>query len=158
MENPIGIKIKQMIDNKKLSVARLEKIAGLQKGTVRDIIVGKSKNPTINTLTKICKALECTFNDLLSNEWMISQESTLLSGMNSYANMEWDYELFTKSMETIEKYLNKYQLSFKLNKAITLIIDLYLYSLTKNNKQIDEKAAEWLVEKLQVTIPIKIQD
>jgi len=77
MENPIGIKINQMIDNKKLSVARLEKIAALQKGTVRDIIVGKSKNPTINTLTKICKGLECTFNDLLSNEWMISQESTL---------------------------------------------------------------------------------
>jgi len=31
-----------------------------------------------------------------------------ISGMNSYANMEWDYELFTKSMETIEKYSNKY--------------------------------------------------
>ena len=77
MENPIGIKIKQMIDNKKLSVARLEKIAGLQKGTVRDIIVGKSKNPTINTLTKICKALECTFNDLLSNEWMRSHRNQL---------------------------------------------------------------------------------
>lgn len=43
MESPIGIKIKQMLDNKKLSVTRLEKIAALQKGTVRDIIVGKSK-------------------------------------------------------------------------------------------------------------------
>lgn len=76
-----------------------------------------------------------------------------LAGINF---IKW-YELFTKSMETIEKYSNKYQLSFKLNKAITLIIDLYLYSLTKNNKQIDEKAAEWLVKKLQVNIPIKIQ-
>ena len=45
MENPIGIKIRQLLDNKKLSVAKFEKVASLQKGTVRDIIVGKSKNP-----------------------------------------------------------------------------------------------------------------
>lgn len=78
--------------------------------------------------------------------------------MNSYINTEWDAALFKQCTNTVEKYLNKYQLSFKLNKIISYIIDLYLFSLTKNNKQIDEKSAEWLIEKLKVNISIKMPD
>ena len=67
MENPIGTKIKQLANKKNLSINKLEKIAGLQQGRAHEIISGKSKNPTVNTLSKICTALGCTFDDLLSD-------------------------------------------------------------------------------------------
>jgi len=156
MGDPLGVRIRQLANNKKLTIAKLERIAGLQNSTVRDIIIGKSKNPTVSTLTKICKALECSFYDLLNKE-EVFQSNVLPIGTNVYSNMQWGHELFTKCAETIEKYLNKYELSFGLGKIIVLIIDLYLYSLTKNNNQLDEKSAEWLVEKLKVYIPIKSQ-
>jgi len=77
---------------------------------------------------------------------------------NIYNKKDWDCELYVQCTQAIEKYLNKYELSFNLDRVLSLIIDLYLFSLTKNNKQIDEKSAEWLIEKLQISIPVKMKD
>ena len=43
MGDPLGVRIRQLANNKKLTIAKLERIAGLQNSTVRDIIIGKSK-------------------------------------------------------------------------------------------------------------------
>ena len=155
MENYLGTKIKQILDKKKLSVFRLERMSNVQRGNISAIIMGRSKNPSIDTIRKICIALECRWSDLLGEDWILEKSPSLLSSMGDYSNIEWDNKLFEQSTEIIEKHLNKHNLSFSLNITVGLIIDLYLYSFTKNNKQIDEKVAEWLVEKLQVTMPIK---
>ncbi len=144
-QNKLGNRIKELINSKNLSMAKFEQIAGLKPGAARDIIIGNSRNPTINTLNKICKALACSLNDLVENEWTV-QEVPLL---NRYGNTEWDVALFTKCAEIIEKYLQTYQLKFSLYKTLNLITELYLHSLLKNNRQIDKKSAEWSVEKLQ---------
>jgi DNA-binding Xre family transcriptional regulator len=161
MNNPIGTKIKQLASKKNLSINKLEIIAGLQKGRAHEIISGKSKNPTVNTLSKICNALECTFNDLLSDlleNKELSEKPFLLTGLKGYANLKLDYELYIKSVETIKKYLEKHEVNIKLNTHLALIVDLYLNALIKNNKQINEEYGEWLIEKQRICIPIKLND
>ncbi len=84
---------------------------------VRDIIIGKSKNPTLNTLTKICNALECSVYDLLDSE-EIFHKYILSTRIESYIDAEWNYPLFIKCVEMVGKYLNKQQSHKKGNTRI----------------------------------------
>ena len=48
-----------------ISQDKLSKIAGVAYNTIVKIESGKNKNPTIETLRKIAKALEVNINDLI---------------------------------------------------------------------------------------------
>lgn len=48
-----------------LSIAELERRAGVPSGRVKGILQGKSKHPRSDTIRLVAKALECTVNDLV---------------------------------------------------------------------------------------------
>jgi transcriptional regulator with XRE-family HTH domain len=61
----IGENIKNIRKKKKLSQDKLSKLADVTLTTLTKIEVGINKNPTINTLQKIAKALEVEIQELL---------------------------------------------------------------------------------------------
>lgn len=50
---------------KKYSFRELAELSGVGVMTIHDITSGRSKNPTINTLDKICKVLGIKVDELL---------------------------------------------------------------------------------------------
>ena len=66
-----------------LSIPQLAEASGIPQGTVSKITAGISKNPRLETLRALCKALNCTLDDLddstpISESFVISDFEKLL--------------------------------------------------------------------------------
>lgn len=44
----------------------LEKLTGVSRNTISKILRGKHKTVTVDTLTRLCKGLDCDITDLIS--------------------------------------------------------------------------------------------
>lgn len=58
-------KIKQLREKKGLSQEKLARLADVSNNTIVNIESGKQTNPTIETVSKIAKALDVTIEELL---------------------------------------------------------------------------------------------
>ncbi len=58
-------RIKKLCEEKHMSIAGLEKAAGIANATIR---TWDKSNPRIDTLQKVAAVLECSINDLISKE------------------------------------------------------------------------------------------
>lgn len=58
-------KIKQLREKKGLSQEKLARLADVSNNTIVNIESGKQTNPTIETVSKIAKALEITIEEIL---------------------------------------------------------------------------------------------
>lgn len=57
--------LKNIRDKKKLGIRELERISGVANSTIINIEKGKYKNPTIDTVSKLSKALDVTIDELV---------------------------------------------------------------------------------------------
>jgi transcriptional regulator with XRE-family HTH domain len=64
--NKIAENLKKLRDKKGYSLEKVARLADLSLNTIVKIENGVNQNPTIETLTKIAKALEVGVDDLIS--------------------------------------------------------------------------------------------
>ena len=64
--NKIADNLKKLRDKKGYSLERVARLADLSLNTIVKIENGVNQNPTIETLTKIAKALEVGVDDLIN--------------------------------------------------------------------------------------------
>jgi transcriptional regulator with XRE-family HTH domain len=64
-ETPLTTRIRQELNARNWYVRDLERAAGLKERTVLSILERKSKNPRVDTIQKIAKALGCSIGELL---------------------------------------------------------------------------------------------
>ena len=60
-----SIRIKRLREKLGLSQEKLARLADVSNNTIINIEAGKQKNPTIETISKIAKALNVSVNDLI---------------------------------------------------------------------------------------------
>jgi len=65
MSNKISENLKKLRDKKGYSLEKVARLADLSLNTIVKIENGVNQNPTIETLTKIAKALEVPIEDLI---------------------------------------------------------------------------------------------
>ena len=65
MSNKISGNLKRLRDKKGYSLEKVARLADLSLNTIVKIENGVNQNPTIETLTKIAKALEIGVDDLI---------------------------------------------------------------------------------------------
>ena len=61
-------KIKAYLENTNTAKSKLEREANLTNSTIRNILNGKKKNPTIDTVIKIADVLDCSLDDLFDGK------------------------------------------------------------------------------------------
>lgn len=64
----IAQRIKRLCNIQGITINKLASLSGLTQSTVDSILKGKSKNPRISTIKKICKGLEITCKDFFDDE------------------------------------------------------------------------------------------
>lgn len=62
------LQTKDLRENKKLTIAKLSKLSGVSRSYLTEMEQQKYDNPTLNVICALCKALECTPNDLIPEE------------------------------------------------------------------------------------------
>ncbi|MDP4146096.1 MAG: helix-turn-helix transcriptional regulator [Bacillota bacterium] len=91
----LGDKIREIRKSKKISINTLSKTTGISLGYLSDLENNKSKNPSIEKLTKIANVLNCDVKDFFENET--------------------DY--FDSTIETLENHESNQLLEFKTAEA-----------------------------------------
>jgi transcriptional regulator with XRE-family HTH domain len=132
--------LRRLIKEQKLSMLKLSLSACLNETAVRDILNGKVKSPTYNTLQKIAVALKCKVDDLFTeiddDDLALKKDSLLFD--NSKINVK----RFATTLEEVDELLKKKNL--KLSYIDKTRIYFAWYDLTILNESLpkDAKLAE----------------
>ena len=132
----LQLKLSELMTQKNVTIADIEKTTGLNKNTINSILTGASKNPTANTLRAIAKALD------VSLEFILSDDEMNIDGLNKD-----QMKIFSEvTSATINIIIDK-ELSFTIDKLNALIKEIYQYSVKINPPYIDDRFINWIVDK-----------
>lgn len=61
-------RIHQLCDERNISLNKLSILCGMTQSTLSNITSGRSKNPTVATIKKICDGIDMSLADFFNNE------------------------------------------------------------------------------------------
>ena len=137
--------IKNRIEAMDTNVRALERRAGLNIGTVNNILIGSSSNPTAETLKAIADAFDCSLDELLGRKIKTNNDKD--DNFKNLKEYKWSPELFASIITEFNKQIKDRNLSVSSDKAMFIINEVYIYSLKKNKEIVDETLIEWLLDK-----------
>jgi transcriptional regulator with XRE-family HTH domain len=132
-------KIRYKLKEKQISAQALEKLAGLRPSVVHNILLGRSKNPTLQTLQAISKAFDCTLQELVDDEEALHDKQ---------ADIPWNLDLYEKTFHLAARLLKKHPLNLDKKKTLAFVDEIYDYSVSSQLTVADEHFAEWLVTRM----------
>ena len=138
--------IRKKLEEKNMSINALERIAGLKTNAVHKILKGASKNPKKETLLAIATTFECSVSDLIEGDDILSSISSD-DKISSEANPTWDPDLYLKIIETLTSIFSNKTVLPPTKKIHSLIWEIYLYSLSHEDRKVDPRFVEWLINK-----------
>lgn len=131
--------IKRKMQENNLTIASLERLANLKENAISNIIKGRSKNPTISTLSAIAKALNCSVDTLIGHQYKQYNET-----------IPWNHITFYGITKIINNtILEKNLSSLTTIKIIDIIEETYFTSMISNNQHIDYTFIQWIVDNIQ---------
>lgn len=155
MINNLPHNLKRILDDKQLTVWGLEQKAGLKKGSIRNIVSGRSKRPGVDLIIQIARELECEVEDLVGNpETFDLPEEELHPAPSSKTQSSekndplWDMHLLHEVTICIFKNMGKKIKTVKKSDIILLIEEIYDYSATRTPPSVDKFFVHWLVQKI----------
>lgn len=134
-------KLKQEIASHEISISEFERRAGLSRNIVQNILLGKSKNPSIKTLQAISEALGYSTNELI--KMMYSTEKST-SSKTEKVNLE----TLNICCNHLITNLIEMDVDISLNEYSSLLRDIYNYqNENPDKKEIDEVFIKWIIKK-----------
>lgn len=131
-------RINAYIQENNISIAELEKMAGLKIDAIRNILYGRSTNPSATTLQAIAKTLGCSI-DFLLGEVIDSGKSQKNKGSIK------DFKLFSESVSIILDNLKAKEYEPTFDELVSLIKEVYYFSLERKPQGIDQNFVNWII-------------
>lgn len=145
MHEFLAKEIKKRSAEKGIDIANLERKASLKKGAVRNIILGRSMNPSVFIIQAISKVLECNihqllgdFNHIPADRLRDSEEETIT-----------ETQLFIESFNYVVRKLNSLkEASVSYERLFFIVKEIHQYSLDKELVAVNHKFADWSLKKV----------
>ena len=136
--------IQTKLDEQKMSVSEFERLAGLKRSAVSNILSGKSKNPTLEVVMSIANRLGCSIEELIDSG-VPANKATRSINVNPK-----DPEEGLLFFETGDLLLNKLK-SLNLHPSFTNFIncfkELFFYATHgQNNRFRDDDFLVWIIK------------
>lgn len=135
-------KILKILNEKGISISKVEKLSCIGKSSLRHFIIGKTKQPSIETLHALSRTLQIDISELISDE-----PSKAHSIPSEFYDAIWSDKVFIKIAETLSKSLKKQKISIKNSEAMTILQDVYCYCMSKGGENIEENFNEWFFKR-----------
>ena len=147
MSTPVARQISARMKAKNLSIGTLEKEAGLNIHAVRNILRGKSKKPSAESLQAIADVFGCTVRDLLVEDQEIFQGNESIEATEDLLNSFYKYpELLAETLKMVNEKIKKGKQELTIQQVLSSIQEIYLHSLQKNPQEVDENFADWFID------------
>jgi len=147
MTSVLKEKIIERMEAKNLSIAELERRAGLSIHSVRNILKGRIKKPSAQSLQAIAEALECSIIDLMSaapsaNEGFLQETERKIRKLSPL-----DYpNLILDCAQKILNLISERNYKVSVEEYLDIVKKAYLYSSREEPRKFDLRFAEWLLE------------
>jgi transcriptional regulator with XRE-family HTH domain len=145
----LQLKLKTYLQDQNLSVAELERRAGLKTSAVKNILSGQSKKPSGEMLLSISRVFGCTITDLLGEPEETSP-SLVSSKVNECMSQNVaDLQFFSKATNIVSDLIehNYKEKTITLGNLVNIIWEVYNYSMKNTYPKVDAKFAEWFIER-----------
>lgn len=133
----VQAKINELMTQKKITVLDIEKNTGINRNTIYSILSGTSKNPSASNLQLIAKALGVSLQAILMDEAEIGSDRLNRNQMETFRDV---------TAATINIIIEKNK-EMPLDKIVSLIKEVYLYSIKLDPPSIDNRFIDWLIDK-----------
>lgn len=147
----LAYQLRSYIDQSNLTVRDIERLAGLKRCALSNILEGKSKRPSIETLQATSKVLGCTVSDLL--EGFEGEDTTSFqSGLEEAQKpivLPVQAPLLCEIITALDACFKNINYEPNLEQFWQCAIRIYSYTLGSGERTIDPKFIEWLVNKFK---------
>lgn len=145
MDSNLQRKIQNYLDTTGLSVAALERQAGLKTNVARNILRGQSKKPTAVTLQAIANVMGCTVQDLLG----VKKEFHKADGAMRFDDSPTveNPELLKKVLDCILKISRDNSHHLSIHQTAIILEEIYSYSIKRSPPNIDMVFVEWYMKR-----------
>lgn len=141
--NVLRKKLAEVIEQKDLSLSKVEKGAGVPRAVLRNFINGKVKEPKVDVILAVSKFLEVDLNELLSE----SIEPEYISNPQDDVMIEvLDKKMLLDCVKYLIEYTTIKQKVLSIDEALSLIKKTYEYSKKYSNSKLDSSFMEWAIE------------
>lgn len=147
MASALKEKIIERMEAKNFSIAELERRAGLSIHSVRNILKGRIKKPSAQSLQAIAEALECSIIDLMSASSAIEAGFPQDTDRRIKRRPPLDYpELMSACSAAILEKIAEKNIKLSIDEYFEVVKKVYLYSSREEPRQVDVRFAEWIIE------------
>lgn len=147
MTSVLKEKIIERMEAKNYSIAELERRAGLSIHSVRNILKGRIKKPSAQSLQAIAEALECSIVDLLNNAPSLREGVIQPTFHGKRKSPKFHHaNLMLQCVETTTKLLADRKCTVSLDEYLDVVKKVYIYSSKEEPVKVDERFSEWLIE------------
>jgi transcriptional regulator with XRE-family HTH domain len=147
MASALKEKIMERMEAKNLSIAELERRAGLSIHSVRNILKGRIKKPSAQSLQAIAEALECSILDLLNSTPSTSGGYTPQMQGRMRKRSPLDYpDLMISCSQKILDLVTEKKVKISVDEYLEVVKKVYFYSSREEPRKFDMRFAEWLIE------------
>jgi transcriptional regulator with XRE-family HTH domain len=145
MASVLQKKILDYLDKSGLSVAALERKAGLKTNVARNILRGQSKRPTAVTLQALAEILGCQVKDLLEGR---SESTTIEGSSDEQRALIVDYpEVLKDCLDSIIKISIEHTYRLSVKQTLFIMEEAYLYGIKKDPPSADTAFIKWIIDK-----------
>lgn len=141
--------IKTRVKDKELTIAELERMAGLKAGAILNIMNGRSNNPGIEFVATIAKTLNCSVDELINSTISAdgNQEDTDHDeASHDSKQVAWDVDLYQDCTNKVLEHLKNKNITPDHEKVSSLIREVYLFAMEGNETKADPRFTKWLVD------------
>lgn len=132
------------LDKNGLTVAGMERDAGLKINVIRNILRGQSKRPTAETLQALSRLMGCSIQDLLSED-----ETTVSTKPHSQTETKiLSPEILTQIVEVVFQVCKEKGRELTIRQLSGILEEVYTYSMAKKPPAVDKTFIEWYVMKV----------
>lgn len=126
----------------KVTVAEFERMSGLNRNTVQNIIRGTSIHPTKETLEKIAATLKCDIKDLMDDAHPILKKHKHISKINMFFNIE-HHQLMNEIVSYVLTQLKQRHIPPQADEFFKSISEIYHYCIGEDKIAFDKKFSDW---------------
>lgn len=133
----LKINLERLLKKYDYTTGDLERIAGLKKNNIYNILEGRSKKPSAEVLQSIANIFGITVNDLLHNQ-DVQPQSRLTTSNN--------FSLFVAITKLVAEEILSQEIKATCSEITTIITEVYKYTVESNLLEADQKFIRWLVK------------
>lgn len=144
--------LREHISRSNLSVRDIERLAGLRRCALSNILEGKSKNPSLDTLQATAKVLGCAVSDLMEGVSELEGTSHFQAGLKEAQKplvLPVMTPMLCEIMTSLDACFKNISYEPNLEQFWQCAIRVYSYTLGSGESTVDPKFTQWLVNKFK---------